>query len=621
MLLRPDIQFFHAPSVYDFRKHKAVLGPIADVIPSTSVFDMYPIGMTSMADYLEERGYRAQIINLAARMLTSKSYDAEKVIARSKARFFALDLHWLPHAHGAIEVAKIIKKYHPNKPVIIGGLTSSYFHRQLIEYPCIDYVLRGDSVEEPLYLLLNALSGKAPLADVPNLTYKGSGGAVIENSLSHILQSLDYLSIPSYRYAITSVFKYGSFKNILPFADWLQYPMTMLLTSRGCSYNCAICGGGRSAYERVCRRRKPAFRSPARLIEDVRVISSFSSAPIFVVHDLRHGGKEYAREFLERLSREKIDNEFVFELFKPAGDEYLALIDSSVARYSLQVSIESHVERIRQKGGKFSRYSNKDIFNTFLAAFKNGCRKIDLFFIVGLPEQDYDDAVGCVEYTRELLEQLQEKLGVPAPLIPYTAPYAPFLDPGCAIYEEPQKFGFTRLWDSLDDCRTALLAPSWKYTINYETKWLNRDQIVAATYAAAGGLNELKYEMNLIDRNSYELARSNLQKSLKVMALVDEVTLQELGQKPKTPIPPDTAALILQKVNRIQQIGGTEFVLCGKKEMRWPIKRRFKGILSMLKLGVSLIGSTAVNRSTSVARRRKTGTVGSKIAGANPNSG
>ena len=68
-MLNPDILFLHAPSVYDFRKHKAVLGPIADVIPSTSVFDMYPIGLTSIAEYLESKGYRAQLINLAYRML------------------------------------------------------------------------------------------------------------------------------------------------------------------------------------------------------------------------------------------------------------------------------------------------------------------------------------------------------------------------------------------------------------------------------------------------------------------------------------------------------------------------------------------------------------------------
>lgn len=574
----------HAPSIYDFRQHKALWGPIADVIPSSTVFDMYPAGLTSIAEYIEKRGYRAQLINLAYRMLYKDDYDVEKTIAKSRARVFAIDLHWLPHAHGSIEIARIVKKHHPEKPIIMGGLTASYYHQQLIKYDCVDYVLRGDSVEEPFYRLLEAISEKGATEDVPNLTYKDNKGKIKENALTFVPTNLDYVNIPSYQYVAGAILKYRSIHNPIPYLGWLEYPVTMLLTSRGCSYNCGICGGGKEAYQKVCGRNQPAFRSPEKLIEDVRIISSFSKAPIFVVHDLRHGGEDYAEEFLKRLSREKVKNEFVFELFKPASDEFLNQLNQATAKYSLQVSIESQKESIRKVAGKFKRYSNADILETLRRAFRNGCQKLDLFFMIGLPKQSYEDAVGCVDFSREIMIKIYEEFGPTAQVVPYVAPYAPFLDPGSAIFENTQKYGYTKLWDKLEDYRTAMLAPSWKYMISYETKWMNRNQLVAATYAAARGLNELKYETQIINSQNYNIIKANLEKSEKILNRVDELVIEELGYQPKQPISPGTAKKLLEKLKREMDIGGTEFVLCGREEMRWPTKGRFRNIFSLIKL-------------------------------------
>ena len=81
ILGNPDIVFFHPPSIYDFRERFDILGPISDVIPSSQVFEMYPVGLTSIADYLEQHGYHAQIINLAYQMLNDPDYDPDAEIA------------------------------------------------------------------------------------------------------------------------------------------------------------------------------------------------------------------------------------------------------------------------------------------------------------------------------------------------------------------------------------------------------------------------------------------------------------------------------------------------------------------------------------------------------------
>jgi len=48
---QPDVVFIHPPSVFDFRDRTIFYGPISDVIPSSPVFEMYPVGFLTMAAY------------------------------------------------------------------------------------------------------------------------------------------------------------------------------------------------------------------------------------------------------------------------------------------------------------------------------------------------------------------------------------------------------------------------------------------------------------------------------------------------------------------------------------------------------------------------------------------
>ena len=84
-----DLVLPHAPSVWDFREEVIVQGPLADVIPSTTDFEMHPIGLTSIAAYLEANNYDTRLVNLAYRMLRNPGFDFRARIARLKAPVFA----------------------------------------------------------------------------------------------------------------------------------------------------------------------------------------------------------------------------------------------------------------------------------------------------------------------------------------------------------------------------------------------------------------------------------------------------------------------------------------------------------------------------------------------------
>ncbi len=592
--MKYDLIFLHAPSVYDFRQKIQFTGPVSDVIPSSSVFEMYPIGFTSMAGYLEEIGYRVRIVNLANRMIQSASFDVERKIRNLHSQVFGIDLHWLPHAHGSIEIARIVKRYHPNTPVIFGGLSATYFHRELMEYDCVDFVLRGDSVEKPLAYLMELIeAGATDFSRVPNLTWRKPDGEVMVNSLTYVADNLDDINVPDYRYTVRSVFKYLHFRDPVPYNGWMKYPNTALLTARGCTQSCLICGGSQKAYAENCHRNRLAMRSPEKLVEDIQFIQRFSRAPIFVLHDIRQGGRQYVDELLSRLQTIKVKNELVFEIFQAVDDDFFARIEQAVPRYSLEITLETHDEQLRKRNGKFTG-SNKELIRTLKSALQHGCRKIDLFLMVGLPHQSYESALENVSFC----EAIHHACGQDRRLSYFVSPLAPFLDPASTAFEAPEAYGYHKLCHSLEDYRKRLLEPSWKYTLSYETDLLSRDDIVRATYESARRLNDFKRRYGLIKDADYTKVESKIAQALDYISSVDKIK-----QYP----PEDQEQLLAALQKERQKVASGGYEICGENELRWEVRRNYANFASLFVLGLGLLAEEVkMAVQTRLGRRKKT---------------
>lgn len=387
--------------------------------------------------------------------------------------------------------------------------------------------------------------------------------------------NLDYTPVPSYKYVVGSVFKYHNLHNAVPYLEWLSYPTTVLLTARGCTQNCSVCGGSRFAYRKICNRTKPAFRSPRTLVEDIRLIQSFGQAPIFILHDLRQAGLDYAREFFTLLKKENIKNELIIELFYPADESYFAMISEAVPKFSLEITLETHDAELRKLNGKF-KCSNAVVEATLAAALKYNCRKIDIFFMTGIPKQTYNSVMESIDYCRQLLERFDgdKRLAL------FVAPLAPFLDPGCLAFEYPEKYGYRKFCHTLEDHRQALTRPTWKHILSFETDAMTREEIVEATYAAAGRLNQLKYMYGLIDEQVYQDIKYRIAKAVETINQIDEIMLipdnWERQQK---------LAKIKEQVRSLNR-----HTICGRDELKWPLTKGFAGSFSLFRLLAGLLG-------------------------------
>jgi B12-binding domain/radical SAM domain protein len=562
-----DLVLLHPPSVYDFRKDLIIPSPIADLVPSGPFFEMYPIGFSFIGEYLERYGLKVRVINLAARMLNEPGLDVERLISRIDTSAFGIGLHWLPHAHGAVEIARLCKRVHPDVPVVMGGYSATIFHEELMEFPEIDFVVRGDSAEEPLRRLLTALSRGGDLSAIPNLTYRGNGpGEVFSSDIAFVPGDLSHLG-DSYRFMVRSAVREMDPRGIKAFKGWWSYPVTGVLTVKGCTNNCTFCGGSAKAMSACFNRKGLAVRTPEEVARDVRSVSSITGAPIFVIGDIRQPGADYAGEVLERLGRLAPRNHVVLELFEPAGPDFFAAVDRALPNYDIEISPETHDERLRRLAGK--AYSTASLEECVASALGNGCKKLDVFFMIGIEGQTRASVMESVDYCGRLLERFGTRVN------PLIGPLAPFLDPGSISREQAQAHGYTVLLHSLEDHRRALRSPHWRDLLGYETENMSRQDIVDVTYEALLELNRQKSMYGQIPAQYAEAMDGYLRDAVALLGRLDTVMAVEEPNLREAGL-----VSIKQEADGLRRTG--ELV---KKELMWPVEgARFHpgGIAKML---------------------------------------
>ncbi|MFU8820122.1 MAG: TIGR04190 family B12-binding domain/radical SAM domain protein [Gammaproteobacteria bacterium] len=543
-----DLLLLHPPSVYDFREKSILYGPVSDMVPSSVVFELYPIGFLTIAGYLQQRGMQVRIVNLALRMLTDKRFDVRKFLAKQRPRAIGIDLHWMPHCHGAIEIARLAKEVHPDVPVIFGGLSATYFHQELLGYPEVDFVMRGDSTEPPLHQLLSALQDGGPLDDIPNLSWR-KDGAIRVNPLTFIPKTLDYIDVRP-ELLIEMALRYRDFASVLPFNGWLRNPTTMVLPLKGCAFECITCGSSATTCTHLTLRRKPVFRSPANLAANLAAISRLSRGAIVIPGDLLQGGRKYATRVIDEIAAAGVTNGICFEFFDVPPTDFLQYVDAKLPNWSFEVSPESHDKIVRHAMEGQAGYENDAMENMLREALKLNCRRIDVFYMIGLPKQTYESVMETVDYCERLFQWGDPRLQC------FISPMGPFLDPGSQIFEEPERFGYRKFAHTLEEHRQLLVQPSWEHILNYETEWMTRAQLVDATYDAAERLNALKLRYGRISAQQAQAVADGIAAARRLRA--------RLNAGIDGAMDPDDAARLRGEISRF-----SNSTVCDKQELFW----------------------------------------------------
>jgi clorobiocin/coumermycin A biosynthesis protein CloN6/CouN6 len=507
-----DLVLVHAPAFYDFRERGDIYFPYLSTsgdVPITPLYEYFPLGFKTLQRFLGDRGHDVKIINLATVLLKFPTLDLDELLKCIDARLFGIDLHWMVHVQGSLAIAELLKSIHRDVPVIFGGISSTYYAEQLIRYPFIDMVMRGYNTLEPMASLLHELKNGRRLESVENLLWKDKDGRIVDNGLSYL----------------PDVYSCGIDWSRLPAESQTQtLPINEVLSTQnaGCSYNCGWCGGSREAFRRVYNS-SPQLRAMSRKPADEIAYEFASMATIPDLNNYHfysvgsyNEPKPAMKSFLKQVSQTNFKS-VSYEQFHLTPDEVLKEMAQANARTSITLSPESHDMRVAKLAGR-GVYSPEQMERWIERALDLGIHGIDIWYFIGMPEQDEKSVWETVDYCGRLLKMFKGKR-----VTPFLCPMIPFLDPASSFFEYPERHGYRIFYRTVEEHRRGMESASLINRTNYETKWLSRRDLTMVGYQAVKRLTQLKGETGFLPGSVAAAVIRKIDDAMEFIAVVHEV--------------------------------------------------------------------------------------------------
>ena len=464
----------HAPAFFDFRAREDIYFPYLSTsgdVPITPLYEYFPIGFKTLQRHLQDRGFSVAILNLSTVLMKYPAVDVRELLSSVDAKLIGIDLHWMVHVQGSLAMAELIKEVHPETPIVFGGISSTYYAEQLAEYPFVDMVMKGYDTHAPMAKLMTELKGDRRFDAIENLTWKRDG-VVVDNGLSHMPDTfscgIDWSTVPKEKGA-----------------EILELLSTQ---NAGCAYNCGWCGGSREAFRRVFKRQRAMARKPLIEVEyefdQARALPDVGRYYFYRVGSYNEP-RDRMNHFLDQVEQTRLRG-ISYEQFHLTPDDTLRRMVAANKRTSITLSPESHDMRVATLAGR-GVYTPAEMEDWIERALDIGISSIDVWYFIGMPEQDEASVQGTVEYCEHLLRKFKGRR-----VTPLLCPMIPFLDPASTFFEFPEKHGYRVFYRTVEEHRRGMERASIVNRTNYETRWLSRYDLVRVGYRAVQELTRLK---------------------------------------------------------------------------------------------------------------------------------
>jgi radical SAM superfamily enzyme YgiQ (UPF0313 family) len=183
-----------------------------------------------------------------------------------------------------------------------------------------------------------------------------------------------------------------------------------------------------------------------------------------------------------------------------------------------EISPESHDLRIRRLCQR-AAYTNRKLELWLQEALELNVKRIEVFFMIGLPGQTENSVMKTAKYCEYLLEKFKNRKTV----VPFMSAMIPFLNPASAAFEKPEQYGYKVFYKTVKEHAEALTAVSLKNRLNYKTKWMSREQIIDATYKSSRQLTLAKVRYGYLPQEFGNDIISRLDKTFHLKDVLDGI--------------------------------------------------------------------------------------------------
>lgn len=289
-----------------------------------------------------------------------------------------------------LKMARIIKDYSSDIKVVLGGHHSQIYANDILNNcPDIDFIIKGEG-EESLVELADLLE-KVKLGNSHNLeeSLKNIDGLVFRDNLGRACENIPrtfIFNLDSLPYAESA----KHYRN----RELINLPLSSIMASRGCPYQCSYCATNQIWHRKVRRR------SVKNVIGEIEYrISNEKIREFNFLDDCFTMDKNWMLEFCDSLLRKNILINWSCISSVNFIDESLFKLIVRAGCNKINLGIESGSERILKLCNKhFNLNQAKKIFD-YARKYRVSTTA---FFMIGFPTETEDD----VKKTQECIYQL-----------------------------------------------------------------------------------------------------------------------------------------------------------------------------------------------------------------------
>lgn len=380
----------HAPKVNDR------FGPLGDAMS----INYLAVGLPALGGAIEATGRSVEILHLGVQRLAEPGFDLEQEVRRLKPTIVGFSLHWHPQTWDTVEAVRAVRRGSPDTFIVLGGFTASAMHREILEStPEVNGVIRGDG-EVALVALADALDADAPLASVPNLTFRSTAGihenAVSSLSTANSISALDYERFDLIRHHRRYINEFcGAFyiPHRRPQAALMKVGQrlfggaggrTMILPAgRGCSVTCGWCGGGRLSHKKFHGRKNWIQVSPGRTAALIARSVELGFDEVQACFDPTPTDPRHWIEVAQRVKASGVRTKMYFESYAIPEPELVDALVDSFDSVLISMSPESPEEAVRRRFRPM-HFSNDELVEAVRMCATKGAN-VMLCFGQGLP--------------------------------------------------------------------------------------------------------------------------------------------------------------------------------------------------------------------------------------------
>lgn len=206
--------------------------------------NVFPLGLGYVASVLMNDGHQVEVLDINARRFTKEEVEQKL----KDASFDIVGIGGIVTVYKYVKwLVLVLRKYHPNCKIIIGGSVGSSIAELMLEKNPVDIVCIGEG-EETIRELVMAAQDSLNLSQIKGIYYRDKNGDLVKNTSRSPIKNLDSVPLPAWELFPMDIY----LKNPVGAPNrnkWLdgagadnENILSMnLFATRGCPYRCIYC--------------------------------------------------------------------------------------------------------------------------------------------------------------------------------------------------------------------------------------------------------------------------------------------------------------------------------------------------------------------------------------------